>query len=89
MSNTPTAGEPSRPRQAVVSNSDDKGRIKILVCGWRKCVHLCLAGDTSSSRTDKLRAGKTSCIKTVFQGASPKDTAYFGATQKVEKVNYE
>lgn len=37
----------------------------------------------------KLRAGKSSCIKTVFQDIPVADVPYFDATQKVEKVIYE
>lgn len=35
------------------------------------------------------RAGKSSCIKTIFQDTQVKDVAYFGVTQKVEKIDYE
>lgn len=40
---------------------------------------------------DKLteRAGKSSCIKTVFQDVPVADVPYFDSTQKVEKVLYE
>ena len=34
-------------------------------------------------------AGKTSCIKTVFEDNPVKDTPYFGTTQKIEKIDYE
>ncbi|WVQ85693.1 hypothetical protein IAT38_007859 [Cryptococcus sp. DSM 104549] len=34
------------------------------------------------------KAGKTSCIKTVFQGVPTKDVPYFGVTSKVEAINY-
>ncbi|ORY24694.1 Gtr1/RagA G protein conserved region-domain-containing protein [Naematelia encephala] len=35
------------------------------------------------------KAGKSSCIKTVFQGVPTKDVPYFGVTQKIEKINYD
>ncbi|WVQ97005.1 hypothetical protein IAU59_004115 [Kwoniella sp. CBS 9459] len=35
------------------------------------------------------KAGKTSCIKTVFQQVPAKEVPYFGVTQKIEKVNYD
>ncbi|RXK42517.1 hypothetical protein M231_00071 [Tremella mesenterica] len=70
MSNLPTAGEPSRPRQQIKPMEDDQKRVKILVLGWRK-------------------AGKSSCIKTVFQKVPVRDVAYFSVTQKIEKINYD
>ncbi|OCF31886.1 hypothetical protein I317_02932 [Kwoniella heveanensis CBS 569] len=35
------------------------------------------------------KAGKTSCIKTVFQQVPAKEVPYFGVTQKIEKINYD
>ncbi|WWC96678.1 hypothetical protein V866_003550 [Kwoniella sp. B9012] len=35
------------------------------------------------------KAGKTSCIKTVFQQIPTKEVPFFGVTQKVEKINYD
>ncbi|WVR05600.1 hypothetical protein IAU60_002619 [Kwoniella sp. DSM 27419] len=35
------------------------------------------------------KAGKTSCVKTVFQQVPAKEVPYFGVTQKIEKVNYD
>ncbi|WWC68374.1 uncharacterized protein I206_102299 [Kwoniella pini CBS 10737] len=50
--------------------------------------------DDDSHRTKILvlgwrKAGKTSCIKTVFQGVPTKEVPYFGVTQKIEKINYD
>ncbi|WWC88156.1 uncharacterized protein L201_003061 [Kwoniella dendrophila CBS 6074] len=59
------------------------------------------AGESSRSRKDDdshrqkilvlgwRKAGKTSCIKTVFQGIPAKEVPYFGVTQKIEKINYD
>jgi Ras-related GTP-binding protein C/D len=73
-----TAGEPSKPRSPNPSN--DSSRQRILVLGWRKYV---------SFKSAEIRAGKSACVKTVFQGVPVKDVPYFGATQKVEKVNID
>ncbi|OCF56691.1 hypothetical protein L486_05545 [Kwoniella mangroviensis CBS 10435] len=35
------------------------------------------------------KAGKTSCIKTVFQQIPTKEVPFFGVTQKIEKINYD
>ncbi|WOO85721.1 Ras-related GTP-binding protein C [Vanrija pseudolonga] len=35
------------------------------------------------------KAGKSSCIKTVFQHVPVKDVPYIGITQKIEKINYD
>ncbi|WWD18186.1 hypothetical protein CI109_102635 [Kwoniella shandongensis] len=35
------------------------------------------------------KAGKTSCIKTVFQQVPAREVPYFGVTQKIEKINYD
>ncbi|KAK8865631.1 hypothetical protein IAR55_000776 [Kwoniella newhampshirensis] len=35
------------------------------------------------------KAGKTSCIKTVFQQVPAREVPYFGVTQKIERVNYD
>lgn len=43
----------------------------------------------SGLRSSPCRAGKSSCIKTVFQDVAPTDVPYFDSTQKVEKVTYE
>ncbi|WWC60579.1 uncharacterized protein I303_103153 [Kwoniella dejecticola CBS 10117] len=50
--------------------------------------------DDDSHRTKILvlgwrKAGKTSCIKTVFQGVPTKEVPYFGVTQKIDKINYD
>jgi Ras-related GTP-binding protein C/D len=44
---------------------------------------------SASSDLANLRAGKSSCIKTVFQHLPVKDVPYIGITQKIEKVDYE
>ncbi|KAK4687307.1 Ras-related GTP-binding protein C/D, partial [Tremellales sp. Uapishka_1] len=50
---------------------------------------------TDDSKREKIlvlgwrKAGKTSCIKTVFQQVAVKDVPYFGITQKIEKINYD
>ena len=44
---------------------------------------------TSISRMLIDRAGKSSCIKTVFQNVPVKDVPFFGVTQRVEKISYE
>ena len=66
---------------------EETHRQKILVLGWRKYVALKL----SSSQCNELtsRAGKSSCIKTIFQGVPVTDVPYFDSTQKLEKVVYE
>lgn len=38
---------------------------------------------------DSNRAGKSSCIKTVFENVPVKDVAFFGVTQQIEKIDYE
>lgn len=35
------------------------------------------------------RAGKTSCIKTVFQQVPAVEVPHFGVTQKIEQINYK
>ncbi|ORX34143.1 Gtr1/RagA G protein conserved region-domain-containing protein [Kockovaella imperatae] len=35
------------------------------------------------------KAGKTSCIKTVFEHVPPSEVAYFDSTQKFEKIDYD
>lgn len=35
------------------------------------------------------KAGKSSCIKTVFQNVPVKDVPFFGVTQRVEKISYD
>lgn len=43
----------------------------------------------SAEQANNLRAGKSSCIKTVFQKLPVKDVPYIGITQRVEKIDYE
>jgi hypothetical protein len=45
------------------------------------------ASAPSTRLTD--RAGKSSCIKTIFQDVAVKDVPFFGVTQRVEKIDYE
>ena len=86
MSSLQTAGEPSRQRGSFsFQKIDDPRRVKILVCGWRKWVR----GTRDKGVNWRTRAGKTSCIKTVFEDNPVKDTPYFGTTQKIEKIDYE
>ena len=86
MSSHQTAGESSRQRGSFSAQKvDDPRRVKILVCGWRKQAFA--QRDKGGKLTS--RAGKTSCIKTVFEDNPVKDTPYFGTTQKIEKIDYE
>lgn len=72
------------PRDAGGRQSMSDQRQKILVTGWRKYV---FTADRLSLTL--YRAGKSSCIKTVFQNLPVKDVPYIGITQKLEKVDYE
>ena len=44
---------------------------------------------TQNAYASDDRAGKSSCIKTVFQGVPVADVPYFDSTQKFEKIDYE
>lgn len=35
------------------------------------------------------KAGKSSCIQTIFQHLPVKDVPYIGITQRIEKIDYE
>lgn len=80
------SGVSSNPRKDSGGNQTTSDqRQKILVTGWRK--YVCSAKEASPLTL--RRAGKSSCIKTVFQNLPVKDVPYIGITQKLEKVNYE
>jgi Ras-related GTP-binding protein C/D len=67
-----------------LTGQEDADRKKILVLGPRKYVFII---DKDQELIN--RAGKSSCIKTVFQNVPVKDVPFFGVTQRVEKINYE
>lgn len=78
-------GEPSGLAAAASNSGDSGNRIKVLVTGWRKYV----LSISTEPPLIYLRAGKSSCIKTVFQHLPVKDVPYIGITQRIEKVEYE
>lgn len=88
---TSMAAESSRQAAmaAPQAKQDDSHRYKIMVCGWRKWVMSRQGCQVIDMALTNFRAGKTSCIKTVFQDVPIKDVSYFGTTQKIEKINYE
>jgi Ras-related GTP-binding protein C/D len=43
----------------------------------------------TTTNADGGRAGKSSCIKTVFQQLPVKDVPFIGITHKIEAIDYE